>query len=217
MKRTQLKRFAVSLAALILIPLFLSSCYPDYGMSTSDYDIVITRYDDEADFQAFNSYALPDSVFHLIPEDEDDEISRAYDKQIIANVVSNMNDLGYTRVPADSNGVTDQTVIVIINATNSTYYGYSYYPGWGYPGWGYYPPYWGYYPGWATPYQYSTGSVIVEMYDGSRIDEEAETAPLIWMGGINGLTSGSSSASISARIDESIDQAFKQSPYLKIN
>ncbi len=217
MKKTQLKRLAGSLAALLLIPLFLSSCYPDYGMSTSDYDIVITRYDSETNFQTFKTYAMPDSVFHIIPENEDDEISRAYDKQIIARVKSNMEELGYTRVPADSDNVTDQTVIVLINATSSSYYGYSYYPGWGYPGWGYYPPYWGYYPGWAVPYQYSTGSVIIEMYDGSKIDHENETAPLIWMGGINGLTSGSSSSSISTRINQSIDQAFKQSPYLKIN
>jgi len=211
MKNVNLKRLGGSLAALLLIPLFLSSCYPDYGMSTSDYDIVLTRYNESTDFQSFNTFAMPDSVFHLIPEDADDDISRKYDAQILAKVVSNMQSMGYTRV--DTDNLTDQTIAVIVNATSSTYSGYSYYPGWG---WGY--PGCGYYPGWAVPYQYTTGSVIIEMYDGSKIeDENIEVAPLIWLSGINGLTSGSSGTATSSRINNSLDQAFKQSPYLKIN
>jgi hypothetical protein len=218
MKKVNLKRFAGSLAALILIPLFLSSCYPDYGMSTSDYDIIVTRYDKDVNFKSFKTYAMPDSVFHIFPKDEDDTINRDYDKEVIARVKDNMDKLGYEHdVPADSDHVTKETVVVIISATNSTYQGYSYYPGWGYPGWGWGYPGWGYYPGWAVPYQYSTGTIIVEMYDGSRFDEETEIAPIIWVGGINGLTSGSSPSSIKSRIISSIDQAFNQSPYLKIN
>lgn len=215
MNNINIKRLTGLLSALLLIPLLLSSCYPDYGMSTSDYDVVITRYDEETDFHDFSTYAMPDSVFHLIPDDVDDDISRAYDARIIAQVKTNMEDLGYTRVNADSSSITDQTVIVIINATSSTYSGYTYYPGWGYPGWGY--PGYGYYPGWAVPYQYTTGSVIIDMYDGSKVDSDLSTAPLIWLGGINGLTSSSSATSINSRIASQITQAFNQSPYLKIN
>jgi hypothetical protein len=217
MKKTTFKRLASSAAALILIPLFLSSCYPDYGMSTSDYDIVVTRYDKNVNFQTFKTYALPDSVFHLLPEDEDDNISRVYDDKIINKVKENLENLGYKSVPADSDHVTDQTIIVMISATNSTYQGYSYYPGWGYPGWGWGYPGWGYYPGWAVPYQYTTGSVILEMYDGSKVDDDISLAPIVWLSGVNGLTSGSSSSTILNRINSSIDQAFKQSPYLKTN
>ena len=40
-----------------------------------------------------------------------------------------------------------------------------------------------------------------------------DTAPVLWVAGINGLLEGSTS-SIVTRITNSIDQAFDQSPYL---
>ena len=42
--------------------LLLNSCYPDYGLSTSDYDIVATFKDDAANFQNYRTYYMPDTI-----------------------------------------------------------------------------------------------------------------------------------------------------------
>ena len=49
----------------------INSCYTDYGLTTSDYDVVLTRYNKETDFASFRTYALPDTIFHIVGDEED--------------------------------------------------------------------------------------------------------------------------------------------------
>jgi len=193
---------------------FLWSCYPDSGLtSIEDYDLVVTQYDPEQDFSEFSTYAMPDSVIHLVGEGKEDEINRDYDEQILAQVERNMNDLNYTRIFPGDPGTAD--IILTVYATSTQWKGYSwvggggYWDWWGYPGYPWYP----YYPGYAVPYEFTTGTVLIEMGDVNDYDPEQDRLPIRWGAGINGLLDDSKT-NIQYRLTRNIDQCFTQSPYL---
>ena len=60
------KKSILILILVFMTSIIISSCYYDYGLDVSDYDIVATFYDDEANFRAINTFALPDSVIHFV-------------------------------------------------------------------------------------------------------------------------------------------------------
>ena len=206
-----------SLLALALIgvlsALYIWSCYPDSGLtSTGDYDLIITQYDPNKDFSTLVTYFMPDSVEHIVPEGEEDDISREYDEQILARVAKNMNDLNYQ--PWDIASVDTPDIGIKVYATSTTWQGWTWYPGWWGGWWGGYPPGWGpWYPGYMVPYEFTTGSVVIDMYDMKAYLPDQEVTPTIWGGGINGLL-GDSKSNIEYRLDRDIDQCFRQSPYL---
>ena len=189
------------------------SCYSDYGLTESDFDIVGTYYDENFNFSSAKTYAIPETIFHVT---DDDPVSQ-YDANILNSIISNMNNRGYERIE-DVSASNIPDVIVFVAVTSSEYAGavvyppsYGWYPGWGYPGYGwYYPPYYG---GTVSTYSYTTGSIIIQMGDAKNPNMSEETINTVWLGGINGILE-SSGASINVRIRESIDQAFEQSPYL---
>ena len=105
----------------------------------------------------------------------------------------------------------------MIKTTNTSVY----YPGWwwGYPGY-YYPPYWGYpnsyyyypyYPTYIT--SYSTGTLLVDMFDFINISED-DQIPVAWFAYVRALLTGYHTID---QIKASIDQAFIQTPSLKTN
>ena len=85
---------------------------------------------------------------------------------------------------------------------------------WGYPGGGYYPGYPGYCC-YTSIYQYTTGSLIIEMLDVKNAEDEGDKVriPVAWHGGLNGYAEGSA-RNRQARVERSMDQMFKDSPYL---
>ena len=188
------------------------SCYPDGGFSSlADYDLIVTQYDPEVDFSTYSTYVIPDSIIHIVPEDQEDDITHEFDDQILAEVEDNMSNLGYSKVDTSEN----PNLTVLVYATSTTWRGYTWYPGWGYWGWwGYYPPYWGPgYGGWAVPYEYTTGTLAIEMIDNSTFNPADSTYQANWGAGILGLLDDSKT-NIEYRLTRDIDQAFKQSPYL---
>ena len=195
------------------VSLSIWSCYPSSGLeSISDYDVVVTVYDKEANFGSIRTYFMGDSIYHLIPEDEKDEISRDFDEQILSDVERNMAGLGYTRV--DSTAENPPNVALVLSVATSTYQGWTYWPGWGYPGWGWGYPGWGWgYPGYWTGYTYSTGTIFIQMANPNQPDQADQTIPLLWNATLNGLLESSKSGT-RARITEMIDRSFSQSPYL---
>lgn len=217
-------------SSTILIPMafLFHACYPDSGMeSVADYDVVVTVYDEAYNFGAVKTYAMPDTILHLLADttaSEEDEISREYDELILATIVSNMEKQGYQRItdidPGDPAKRPD--VVVLAGVTVTTWNGYSWYPGWwggwGYwPGWGWWGPgYPGYgpgYPGAIVPYSYTTGTIFISMMEPDDADDSAKRIPVVWSAAANGLLGGSQSSG-AARITGAIDQAFFQSKYL---
>lgn len=207
-----------SLAALVGL-VAVAGCYPgSTNLADEDYDIVITVYDDEADFASYRTYALPDTVIHI--EDSDDvdiiELPRDFDDLILDLAEANMDALGYVReFDPEANGV-DLILLASAVGTESTewfyggwwgYWGWypGYPPGWG-PGWGWGPP-----PGYIGGVRIEQGSVVLTLIDPELAGGDDEEVPVVWAGAMRGLLSGGGAE---ARITESLNQAFAQSPYL---
>ncbi len=213
-----LLKVSIIKSKILLIALFatlLTSCYTDYGLTTEDYDIVYTKYNTSTNFASFKTFFMPDSVYHLVGEGEEDNLSRQFDALILNLVATNFQNRGYVRVAQlDSTNLPDAAVVVSVS--DDTYSGAIYYPPyWGYPGWGwdwyYYPPYWGD----VTYYEYNTGTIYIQFADIQNIDNE-HILYTDWMAIANGLLS-SNIVQTQSRIETAINQAFKQSPYLKTN
>jgi len=216
--KTKKKKLIVLFSLLILSSFVLYSCYPDYGLTQSDYDTVITLYDNDANFKK-PTYAMPDTVVHLVEEGDEDNVDRSKDALILSTIASNMARLDYERVPVDTT-MDAPGFVIIAGVTVTDNYGTAYYPGWGYwGGWGW----WGGYPGWGYPggtvtYSYTTGTIFMTMLDPDKdniIDGNKFGA--VWLARLNGVVSNSSTINVSNRITTRINDAFNQSPYLGAN
>lgn len=208
---------ALLMAALGIMVLVAGGCAPDSGFNNiADYDVVVTHYDPEADFQTYTTFAVADTVAHLgNPSGDDDGISKDIDPIIIDEIEAQMIRMGYTLENDPESNPPDLFMLPGITSSTWTGYvpGYPWYPGYGWGGW--YPGY-PWYPGWSPGYTYSydTGTIIMDMADVATLDGETGDIEIIWTGGINGVVSGSSSSN-TARIQSGIRQAFDQSPYLE--
>ena len=205
------RRFTLSVGAIALAAgaaLALSSCYPGDELTVAETDIVVTTFSPDIDFASVLDYALADSVIHLVPEGEDDDISRAYDAMVLSTIRDNMAALGFNEVvdPATS----DVIVAVGVSSSEFTdYYSYSpcYYYCWYYPygGWGWY------YPSYVGSYTYTIGTIFITMNQTVDPNGDAGQVPVAWVAALNGFADKGSNAT---RIGNGIDQAFAQSQYL---
>lgn len=187
----------------------LLSCYPGDEITVSEADVVVTAFSPDIDFAQMVDFALADSVLHLVPEGEDDDISRAYDATILTEVRDNMSALGFNEV-SDPAAADVLMVVAVTSSEYTSYYSYSpcYYYCWYYP----YPPGWGwYYPSYIGAYSYTIGTIFINMIQ--RVDPagDEERIPVAWVAALNGYADKSSNAT---RIRNGIDQAFAQSKYL---
>jgi len=187
---------------LIGILFLMVSCYPGEIESYEETDIVFTNYTESFDFASKGTYAMPDEIVKItgnLTEGENPEfVSEPYRTQILSNIKSNMNALGWSEVedPADA----DLTLFPAVWTNTTVVYWYDYWCWYYYYcGWGYY------YPSYST---YTTGTMVMTMV----VSGEGYAEPSsVWTAAINGLLSGYSDVS---RINSAIDQAFEQSPYL---
>ena len=220
MKTTGLRKGGSAFRIFLIVALGLVfvaglSCYRDYGLTTADYDMVLTLADPNAVFSNYSTYALPDSVIHPVPDGQTDDLTRAFDARIISDVVRNMNSLGYTRV-TDTTQTVD--VVVLLSAIKSEWQVSGWYPGgWSgwypwYPGGGWYPGY----PGYGYSYNFSTGTIFVTMIDVAKWNPDSPGDSPVWSAALNGLA-GDTRSGTATRITNGINQAFAQSPYLKVN
>jgi hypothetical protein len=208
--------------SIAVIAIFMASCYPGGPFESSDLDLVVTFYDEEANFQSYQTFSIIDSIIEIGDElDIDQEMVKDI---VFTSIRENMIDRGYTEV-ADPEAEAADLVFAVSALLVDVYEAYTYYDYWWgywgwYPGWGGYP---GYGPGWGPGYgwggtviySYTLGTVLVEMLDPNNPSEEDETIPVVWTAGINGiLSSGTSNA---GRLESSLQQSFDQSPYLTNN
>jgi hypothetical protein len=219
-KRNNLIRVIILLVASLL----LTSCYSDYGLSSSDTDLVITQYQKTTDFSKFKTFAIVDSVYHLTgdPDEPDSEyLSRKNDAFILRTIVDNMKALGYTQVETP-NSPDDIDVVIFVSAQGTKvdqyytggWWGGGYYPGWGwgYPGWG-----WGY-PGYVGKTTYYVGTLFINYVDVNKIGDDVENVPVEWNATLNGLLDNASTTASQARLKDGIDEAFNQSSsYLSVS
>ena len=211
-----LPAFAGTLALLV-------SCYPGELTNVAELDIVVTAHDDTVTFTSFVTYALLDSVVHvdLMDPANDDLLNRDNDALILTRVRAGIEAMGYVEEVDPANTTPDVVLLVSALAVEKdAYFSYGWYD---YYGW---YPYWPccYGPGYGYGYpvtvvgsvSYVAGTLVITMLDPTRPGNEVDTAPILWVAGINGLLEGSDTG-ITARITNLIDQAFDQSPYLSAN
>ncbi len=188
-------------AALLMHPILLMvSCYPGDPITVSEADIVFTTRSNDADFSAFRTYAMPDSVVYLTDSGYTVGDDPQTDGWILDAVSRNMASAGYEK--GDDADKTDAVVVVM--AAKTIWVSGGCLP--------WYWDWWWNYPGWCLPYHYSYagGSIFIAMFD-TEANEEPDGQNPLWFAGINGLLSPEPSAE---RINKGIDQAFSQSSYL---
>ena len=204
---------------IIAAALVLCSCGLDSGFnSIADFDVIVTVYDDQADFGAIQTYAMPDTVAHLGDDKSGSGRSREdgiYDQLILDELAANLEAIGYIREEDPENNGADVVVLAGVTSTEWEVWVSNPWYDWGY--WGYYSDYYYYYPpcsGCGNSYTFTTGSLLVIMEDRNAAEEEI--IPVLWAAGMNGLVEGSTS-SIRNRIIDGIEQAFAQSSYLGVD
>ena len=192
----------------ILATLVLSSCYTDYGLDPdTNYDVVVTLYNNEYNFAAVQNYYLSDTVFNIGGGTQ----SAAYDQTILTTLETNLNNLGWTRIASYAAATAAPNTIFVrsgefTTTTTQVDCGYGYYGGW------YYPDYYCDYS-----YTYTTGTINISFADLSIPQTDGKTL-VEWNATLNGLTNssgGSTGGTPQTRITNGINQAFTQSPYLK--
>jgi hypothetical protein len=198
---------------IIFASILLSGCYPEGAEYVEDIDVVISKYNDQFDFTAKKTYAMPDKIVKITGNISEGEnpvyLPAGTAAKILAMIDANMSSNGWTKV--DISAKPDMLLAPASWETTTIYYYYDYwgwwyggyYPGWGYGG--YYPPVYG--------GSYTTGTLLMTLVD-PNVVEGTGNFQIQWAGALNGLLNDTFN---SARVQKGIDQAFTQSPYLKIN
>jgi len=215
-----MKQTLIKFAFIAGLAVALSGCYPGGVEYTSDTDLVYTNYDPEYNFGAVQTYLVEDTIRHYA--DDPSEIETKYDSQILADIKTNLNELGWQEFDLNDTITGNKPDIVMVTSILvTTTYDVYYYPYYGY-GWYWkstgnleYYNYGWYYPWYGTTYvtSYTTGTVAMVMYDPDLVDNTNKKIKVSWAGILNGLAGGGASDAI-PRISNGIDQAFRQSPYL---
>ena len=60
MRFNNISKNYMKVSLLLIIALALNSCYSDYGMSASDYDVVLTQFKEDGKFGQYKT-----SSFHI--------------------------------------------------------------------------------------------------------------------------------------------------------
>lgn len=205
-----------------LIPLLLAvvafaACEKDPDMDKLDNKYVVyTNYDKKADFKAYGTYYLPDSIL-VIGDKKEAEYWKDNNAQTILNAFAqNMESRGYLRAVEREEAELGLQVSYVRSTYFLTEYGQPQW-WWGYPGY-WDAPYWGnwgggwYYP-YSVTYSYSTGSYLAEILNLNAPQGQSEKLPVLWTCYMSGLLSGSTTTNVNLAV-EGVDQAFAQSPYL---
>lgn len=186
----------------------LMTCYPSPDLGVGDYDTVITMRTEGAEFSGFSTYAVPDTV---ISRPDSGTVSDELTGLIVGDIKRNMEQLGYQEEADPKNNPPD--VVVIAGAITRDQYG-----AWlGYPWFGW----WGWYgggaigyPGSHWTYQYTVGTVTMDMVDFEKFDPDSDTIPILWSAAVSGPLQ-QDVQNQTQRVTDGINRAFEQSPYLK--
>ena len=124
------------LAVGLLLGPVLPSCQKDPSTSGLHDDYTVyTACDEQADFAAFSTYYLPDSILLIGNADKTEYWKDADAQQIIATVAANMTAAGYSR--------TDDKAAADVGLQMSYVRRVTYFVGYDNPyWWWYYPYYW---------------------------------------------------------------------------
>jgi len=186
---------------------------PDFDQLSNQF-IVSTSLDKNAVFNSYQTFFISDTIKYIGEIGSDSILVGLDAMQLVQTVKDNLTSRGYTFVSRDNN----PDVGLTLSAIKDIDVVIEYYPGWwdGYYG-GCYWYYWcyPYYYPWTSVYAYTTGTIILNMYDLKNADANQQLKGIWNTTGLGALGS-SVSTNLSLGID-AINQGFKQSPYLQTN
>ena len=199
---------------LACMALTIAACEKDPDMGELDANLAVyTDYDTGADFGAYRTYFLPDSILepgshHAYYWKDENALA------IIGKVEAQMNSRGYTRItdPEKKDEASVGVQLSYIAQTTHVVTG-GYFGGW----WNY--GFWGPWSGWYYPYpvsySYDTNTLVMEMVDLTASDASDNRLPVVWYANASGFDFG---GQYNLRLlEDAVDQAFEQSPYIKAN
>ena len=203
-----------SLLSLLLAIALLIGCRtdPDFDQLSSDF-IVSTSLDKAANFGGYKTYYISDTITYIGGDkDKPDYLVGPDAAPLIKAVKDNMAARGYTFVAKTSN----PDIGLSLSAVKNINVVVDYWPGWwdGYWPWCYWSCYPYYYP-WTTVYAYTTGTVILNMYDVKNAPSDGKISG-IWNTTALGALGSTSTVNTQLGVD-ALNQGFEQSPYLKAN
>ena len=179
--------------AFALTAVAFCACQKEPSTSSLHKDyLVYTAHDTDADFAAFNTYYIPDSILLIGSADKTEYWKDANALEIVNTVVGRMNAAGYTR--------TDDKDAANLGLQLSYVQKVTYFVGYDYP--------------YSVYYGYTAGSLLVEMMNLEADQESGKKLPVIWDSFIGGLLTSSEELNQQRTVD-AVQQAFDQSPYLK--
>jgi hypothetical protein len=207
--------WSVALSALTVV---FSSCRKDpvNNLTADESRIYITNHDSTANFSAYKTFSLVDSVSVISDNRLQGKSVTNYDVQLLSALKSAMQSRGYTLVDKNSHPDLGVNVARVTNTYTGVmsypnywdYYGSYYDPYyWGYSGYGYYPPYYSY-----GVYQITEGGLSVEVLDLKDASANGNKIKPVW----TALARGTGVFN-TANADSQVQAFFAQSPYLKTN
>src|SRR5689334_3460470 len=102
------------------LTLLLAGCYPAGPEYVEELDVVYTTYDKEYDFQAANTYAMPDKIVVDVERDEDtgewvpEYMPDAFADPILAYIEARMTENGWTRLANDIDGFPNPSADLVL-------------------------------------------------------------------------------------------------------
>lgn len=201
----------------IAVTLLMSACYPEpETLPLVDDLVVVTNYDEETNFSAYVTYAIPTDTIGYVSNNSNDTIlvegsQLNFPRPVLNAIRSQMEARGFVETGKTQDPDLGVNVVVVndLNVFQSVvypgYYGYPgyYYPGYyGYGGW-YYPPY-------VNTYAYNTGVLVIEIVDLRNRNSNNEVK-VIWTTFMGDLYS---TVELLPQTLRAVEQAFVQSPYI---
>jgi len=184
--------------------------------------VVRTVRDQSFDFARLRTFAMPDTVAHLVPLTGTPlVVSREFDRTVLDQVHANLISRGYTEVANPATTTPD--FLVLVGATAATNYDlyatYSWYPYYStYSGLLWYAP--GFSSSWTLSYpfyssvgvtSFDRGTYLVTIVPTVTVNPLAKQISAEWAGTATALTDAGVTT---AMVQKAIDDMFTQSPYL---
>ena len=184
--------------------------------------LVTTFKDSNFNFATLHTFAMPDTVAHLVPITGTPlPVTGQFDAVALNQVRSNLLARGYTDVSGQA-GVTPDFVVLVGATATSNFNAWVTFPWFNF--WGFSPIFNFFTPGFSSAWgiifpwgpvigvtSYDRGTLIVTIEPTSEIDQGNETIRAVWAGVATGLLNGSIT---DLTVTTAIDKMFALSPYL---
>lgn len=220
---TVLRRMCTLLPTIGLLSSMAVACDDDDDdITVVPTPVVRTVRDPSFNFTNLRTFAMPDTVAHLVPATGTPlVVSREWDRTVLDQVKANLLARGYTQVTSPATTAPD--FVVLVGATAATNYDvyatYSWYPYYGYySGWGWYAP--GFTSDWTIVYPfYSTvgvtafdrGTFLVTLVPTVTVNPLGKSLNAEWAATATALLDGGVTENM---VRGAVDQMFDLSPYL---